>query len=253
MTLKSAAQYEIKGVPIAQLNNQPLKVRYNVFPPTRKDYLSLFANALQKGSPHYLAPGEMRHCLEVGTGTGVLSFILNAHGAKRVTGVDINEDAVLNAQENRALLGKNESELAFVRADLFPAATDSDAKYDLLVCNPPWLPMPVETAEACPHNPGTDGLMGGVLDRRGDLLPALFRGLTDRLSSRGRLWLIYSDLSIKLGLQDESWLKHLCEANGLLVRAQTSMPARVRLHPQDPFYQLKKGEVLTLYEIVPKH
>jgi methylase of polypeptide subunit release factors len=98
MTLKSAAQYEIKGVPIAQLNNQPLKVRYNVFPPTRyvylqrlhsfmshpahhvhrKDYLSLFANALQKGSPHYLAPGEMRHCLEVGTGTGVLSFILSA-------------------------------------------------------------------------------------------------------------------------------------------------------------------------------
>jgi hypothetical protein len=51
----------------------------------------------------------------------------------------------------------------------------------------------------------------------------------------------------------QSWLKHLCEANGLLVRAQTSMPARVRLHPQDPFYQLKKGEVLTLYEIVPKH
>lgn len=133
------------------------------------------------------------------------NFIVDpdAHGAKRVTGVDINEDAVLNAQENRALLGKNESELAFVRADLFPAATDSDAKYDLLVCNPPWLPMPVETAEACPHNPGTDGLMGGVLDRRGDLLPALFRGLTDRLSSRGRLWLIYSDLSIKLGLQDE--------------------------------------------------
>ena len=38
MTLKSAAQYEIKGVPIAQLNNQPLKVRYNVFPPTRYVY-----------------------------------------------------------------------------------------------------------------------------------------------------------------------------------------------------------------------
>jgi methylase of polypeptide subunit release factors len=99
MTLKSAAQYEIKGVPIAQLNNQPLKVRYNVFPPTRyvyrigfnrsrltrcsscphrKDYLSLFAGALQKDSPHYLAPGEMQNCLEVGTGTGVLSFILSA-------------------------------------------------------------------------------------------------------------------------------------------------------------------------------
>ncbi len=172
--------------------------------PHRKDYLSLFAGALQKDSPHYLAPGEMQNCLEVGTGTGVLSFILSAtspmcawhsipvssnfvidpdvHGAKRVTGVDINEDAVLNALENRALLGKNESELAFVHADLFPAATDSDAKYDLLVCNPPWLPMPVATAEA--HNPGTDGLMGGVLDRGGDVLPALFRGLTDRLSSR---------------------------------------------------------------------
>jgi hypothetical protein len=38
MTLKSAAQYEIKGVPIAQLNNQSIKVRYNVFPPTRSTF-----------------------------------------------------------------------------------------------------------------------------------------------------------------------------------------------------------------------
>jgi hypothetical protein len=32
------------------------------------------------------------------------------------------------------------------------------------------------------------------------------------------------------------------------------MPARVsHLGRQDPFYRLKKKEVLTLYEIVPKH
>jgi hypothetical protein len=44
---------------------------------SRKDYLSLFVSALQQGSPHHLPPDQLRHCLEVGTGTGVLSFILS--------------------------------------------------------------------------------------------------------------------------------------------------------------------------------
>jgi methylase of polypeptide subunit release factors len=117
-----------------------------------------------------------------------------------VTGVDINEEAVINARDNRALLGKDEGQLDFVRADLFPPG---DAKYDLVVCNPPWIPMPAVDQTVPSHNVSTDGLMGGVLDRGGDLLPALFRGLAERLSSRGRLWLIYSDMSVKLGLQDE--------------------------------------------------
>jgi hypothetical protein len=52
MTLKSAAQYEIKGVPIAQLNNQPLKVRYNVFPPTRYVYLQRLHSFMSHPAHH---------------------------------------------------------------------------------------------------------------------------------------------------------------------------------------------------------
>jgi len=251
MKLKGAAQYEIKGVRIAQLQNRTITIRYNVFPPTRceprrvwlaegwlpqtyqpiapgwilrKDYLSLFTSALEAGSPHCLEAAEMKHCLDVGTGTGVLSFLLStssaqrscefnllniyatpsdAYGASRVLGVDVNEDALINARQNRALLGIDPDQVDFARGDVFP--DQPTTKFDLVVCNPPWIPISEEPCSATPRptnkKASNEDFIGGVIDRSG-LLPSLFCGLKDWLSSKGRLWLIYSDLPVKLGLQD---------------------------------------------------
>lgn len=182
-----------------------------------------------------------------------------------MTGVDINDDAVLNATENRTLLAMNPGSVEFRKADLFPDSSDS-IKYDLIVCNPPWIPLAGE------NQPATRiGLMNGVLDKGGNMLTGILQRLRHHLAPQGRFWLIYSSMAVQLGFQDEvnthlhlqlvvsfltitnfssqGWLTALCSLHGLRIRAQTSMPSQVHLHPQDPFYELKKNELITLYDI----
>jgi 16S rRNA G1207 methylase RsmC len=70
--------------------------------------------------------------LDLGCGYGVIGLAIARAGAATVTGVDVNERAVLLANENAAALGL---------ADRFRAVTpdgvDADATYDEIWSNPP--------------------------------------------------------------------------------------------------------------------
>ena len=76
------------------------------------------------------APG---HILDLGCGYGIIGLAIAAVVSEaRVSAVDVNERAVLLANENAAALGVTERYRAAV-----PAAIDAEATYDEIWSNPP--------------------------------------------------------------------------------------------------------------------
>ena len=75
--------------------------------------------------------------LDVGTGTGAIALaIVDEHPGARVTGIDVSNDALALARENRDLVGVN-GRLRLVEHDLTDGL-GNDA-FDLVVSNPPYV------------------------------------------------------------------------------------------------------------------
>lgn len=77
--------------------------------------------------------------LDVGTGSGNLAVaIAKHHAGARVTAVDVSPDALAVAQRNAAKHGVAER-IRFLASELF-AAIPAGEHFDLIVCNPPYIP-----------------------------------------------------------------------------------------------------------------
>lgn len=137
--LNSAWERYRKGVVYPGLNHH-IHPFYNVYcPPPHSSYLKLFSSWLSHQS---ILP---RTALEIGTGCGVLSFLLLAHGVQTVHATDINPNSVLSLKtdlwrlrEVRELQGR----MTVSESDMFRGLDPNKHKKDLLVFNPPWLPGP---------------------------------------------------------------------------------------------------------------
>ena len=109
----------------------PFKVRENVLIP-RPDTEILVEQCIQ-----LMREIEEPNILDIGSGSGAMSIaIANELKSSSVTGVDINEDAIKLANENK-VLNKVEN-VNFMKSDLFEKL-DEDFKYDLIVSNPPYI------------------------------------------------------------------------------------------------------------------
>jgi release factor glutamine methyltransferase len=87
--------------------------------------------------------------LDLGTGSGAIALVLaTKYSAATVTAVDQSADALALARENAEALGLA-ARVNFVRSDWF-AALPADARYQLVVANPPYL-SDVEVGEAQPE------------------------------------------------------------------------------------------------------
>jgi release factor glutamine methyltransferase len=97
--------------------------------------------------------------LDLGTGSGALALALaQAWPEARVTAVEASAEALALARENANALGlAGTGRVEFIHSDWF-AALPSDAVFDLIVSNPPYL-TDEEVAEAEPevrlHDPRT--------------------------------------------------------------------------------------------------
>lgn len=76
--------------------------------------------------------------LDLCTGSGIHALILGSRGMK-VTALEINDKAVKIAREN-VILNDLEENMKILKSDLF-SALDNEEKFDLIVGNPPFLPM----------------------------------------------------------------------------------------------------------------
>lgn len=106
------------------------------------------------------------HVLDLCTGTGCIALAIAAHAPfAQITATDISPAALKLAQENAERLDLAKR-IRFALGDGF-AAVDPDERFDLICCNPPYIPR-AEIAELAPevreHDPllaldgGADGL-----------------------------------------------------------------------------------------------
>jgi len=222
-----AAEWRRKGLPVPGLQGL-LHPHYGVYLPTRTDYVELLLEVQDvKG----------KHVFDVGTGTGVLSFLLLQRGAERVVATDVDPRSVACARENAQQL-KLDDRFEVLEADLFPPG-----RADLVVCNPPWIPEP-------PKN----RVDRAVFDADSRFLTGFVEGLQDHLNSGGQGLLLLSDLAELLGLRPAGWLAAEVEKAGLEVAWTRATPARhgKAKDKADPLHLARSKETTTLYALKSK-
>jgi SAM-dependent methyltransferase len=221
-----AAEWRRKGLEVPGLQGK-LHPHYGVYLPTRTDYVELLLSVTDVRG---------KKVFDVGTGTGVLSFLLLQRGAASVTATDIDSRAVACARENAERLGLSKR-FEVMEGDLFPPG-----KADLIVSNPPWIPEP-------PKN----RVDRAVFDEDNRFLSGFLEGLAGHLTPGGEGLLVLSDLAVLLGLRDAGWLDQELARCGLAVKWKQSAPARhsKAKDKSDPLHAARSREVTTLYGLVP--
>lgn len=162
-----------------------------VYEPSDDTYLMLDAIDVSAGEA----------VLDMGTGTGILALYAATCGGV-VTAADIADDALVTAEKNAQA---NESRIAVCRSDLFAAV---DGTYDVIIFNPPYVPVPegecMETPLELAWNGGPDGtrVIGRFLDE-----------VCAYLAPGGRVYLLVSSLD------DGAKIEASCAAQGLAMEA----------------------------------
>ena len=225
----SAHEWRRTGIAIRELDGARISAHYGVFPPTRREYLQLVADA-----PLPAALSASSVAFDIGTGTGVLAALLAQRGIRSVVATDINERALACAASNLERLQLTE-QVSLQRVDLFP-----EGRAALIVCNPPWLPgKPTSALEAAVYDPGSAMLRGWL------------SGLAQHLESSGEGWLILSDLAEHLELRSRDELLQWIDEAGLTVvgRLDTRPTHKKAQDPDDPLHAARSAEVTSLWRL----
>ncbi|MCW2998922.1 MAG: methyltransferase [Solirubrobacterales bacterium] len=121
--------------------------------------------------------------LELCAGSGALALTAAHRGAARVVAVDRSARAVLAIRANARL---NALQVDARRGNLLEALRD-DERFDLILANPPYLPVADGQARRDDRwDAGPDGR---------DVLDRIIRGATRHLAPDGRLSIVQSDLA----------------------------------------------------------
>ena len=172
--MNSSWQWYEKGIEVKTLDIT-LKPYYNTYFPTRFDHLKLFDKWLKKYE------GSKENAIEIGIGSGILSFQLIQNGFQNIFATDTNKNAIIGvAQESKRL--DYEKHLTLNCGDLFE---NCNIKADVIVFNPPWLPAKHELEE------GIDK----AIYYEEELFPRFFKQAKEHLASNGKIVLIFSNLA----------------------------------------------------------
>jgi len=172
--MNSSWQWYKKGIEIKTLNLS-LKPYYGTYFPTRFDHLKLFDKYLKKYQ------GSKNNAIEIGVGSGVLSFQLIQNGFENIYASDTNKNAIIGVSHECKRLGF-EDNITLSEGDLFE---NCDIKSDLIVFNPPWLLAKHKLEE------GIDKAMY----YEEELFPRFFEQALQHLNPEGKIVLIFSNLS----------------------------------------------------------
>jgi len=109
--LNSSWQWYKKGISIPVVN-RTIHPWYGTYFPTRFDHLGIFDHWLQ----HY--KGEKKSAIDVGIGSGVLSYQMLNYGFEKIYGTDTNPNTIIGLKED-ADKNKLESKLELIHGDFF--------------------------------------------------------------------------------------------------------------------------------------
>jgi len=179
--LNSSWQWFQKGIKI-DLLKLTIHPYYGTYFPTRFDHLQLFDTWLKTYK------GPKINALDIGIGSGVLSYQLIENGFQKVFGVDSNKNAITGLIQERTRLGLEEK-LELTHGDLF---SGWDFKSELIVFNPPWLQAKHKLEE------GIDK----AIYYEEDLFSRFFKQADQHLTPDGRIVLLFSNLAQITGKDD---------------------------------------------------
>ncbi len=171
--LNSAWQWYEKGIYIPVLGKK-INPWFGTYFPTRFEHLELFENWLKNYR------GQKESAIDVGIGSGVLTFQLLKHEFTKVSGTDSNPNAIIGVDEH---LQKNQlqSKVDLYYGDLFAGC---DLSAELIVFNPPWLP-------ASYNSEGIDS----AIYYYPELFPRFFSEAPRHLKKGGRVVVLFSNLA----------------------------------------------------------
>jgi hypothetical protein len=170
--LNSAWQWFNNGIHIPVLRNK-IHPYYGVYFPTRFEHLQLFDNWLN----HYQGP--KKSAIDVGIGSGILSFMLMKHGFQKSFGTDINPNAIIGLREE--MEGTKFSRK--IELDYDSLFGKWEKPTELIVFNPPWLPASHELDR-----------LDEAIYYNDKLFPDFFTEAARRLIPEGRIVLLFSNL-----------------------------------------------------------
>jgi len=171
--LNSAWQWYIKGVEIPVLKNK-IHPYYNTYFPTRFEHLILFDTWLDAYT------GAKESAIDVGIGSGVLTYQLLEKGFKKIQGTDANPNAIKGMLETT----KSSGLLAKVELDFGHLFGKFENQTELIVFNPPWLPSSNDL-----------GRIDEAIYYPETLFPSFFEAAAKRLLPDGKLVLLFSNLA----------------------------------------------------------
>ena len=230
----SAYEWRKNGVQIPALQTlggyDRIHPHYGVFSPVRGEYVDLVAQAPLPATATQTAAVAW----DIGTGTGVLATVLARRGVPQVIATDHAARALACAQDNVQRLGVA-AQVQLCNVDLFPPG-----HADLIVCNPPWLPVRATTS-----------LEQAVYDPDSRMLRGFLAGLAAHLRPGGEGLLILSDLAEHLGLRSRADLLAWTEAAGLRVvgRLDIRPHHRKAQNASDPLHSARAAEVTSLWRL----
>lgn len=171
--LNSSWQWFQKGVLLPVLRNK-IHPYYGVYFPTRFDHLILFDNWLKRYK------GSKKAAIDVGIGSGVLTFMMVKHGFQKVFGTDTNPNAIVGLTQ---YMGDSKMSRK-VELDFAPLFGKFEKQTELIVFNPPWLPANHDldkNDEAIYYN--------------NNLFSEFFAEAKKRLLPEGKLVILFSNLA----------------------------------------------------------
>ena len=171
--LNSSWQWYKKGLFIPTIEKK-IYPWFDTYFPTRFEHLDLFDEFLKEYS------GEKESAIDIGIGSGVLSLQMLKHGFNNIQGTDTNPNAIIGLNEYLSKEGLS-SKIQLQLGDLF---ANNLEKADLIVFNPPWLPIDEDVE-------GIDKAM--YYDK--ELFPRFFKQAKKYLKPEGKLVLIFSNLA----------------------------------------------------------
>ena len=259
--LNSSWQWFLKGVRFPVLRHE-IYPWYGTYFPTRFDHLHLFDEWLKAYT------GSKAGAMDVGTGCGVLAFMLLERGFEHVLATDIHPNAIMTVRENARHQGVDGRVDARV-SDLFDAGFlgGYGRRSDLIVCNPPWLPgepeeteraeQPEESKESGrPEQVGQPdqkespeagpGLMDRAIYYEPDFFERLFSGAERHLEGAGRLVILFSNLGRTEGVRVRHPVEEELESNSRfrkvrMLRRKVAPPSkktRRRDHRKEEYVEL---------------
>lgn len=171
--LNSSWQWYEKGISIPGLDKK-IHPFFGTYFPTRFEHLKLFDNWLKQYK------GEKKTSIDIGVGSGVLSFQMLKYSFEKIYGTDSNPNAIIGLNE---YLNKNNlhSKIELMHGDLFAGF---NLKTKLIVFNPPWLPAS--------HNIVA---IDKAIYYDTHLFPRFFAEAKKHLKPDGRVVLLFSNLA----------------------------------------------------------